>query len=496
MKLGKHISHTTIQDSRLVLYFGFLGILIIAFSLRLYGFLSYPNIHHPDELFQYLEQAHRLVFGYGIVPWEFRDGTRSWLFPGFLAGLMKLSAGLGYSQPEAYGVLIASVLSVLSLSVVLSGFLWAYRVQGIAAAFITATLCSVWFELIYFAPKTLTEVVAAHTLVIAVYLAWPGRMTDNQWRLFAAGLLFGLTVSLRVHLSPTLIVAAIYICRLEFRTKWVPLAAGVMLVIFLAGMLDTLTWGYPFYSFVENIRVNIMENRSHLYGIEPWSFYLKKWVAIWGPATLPIVFFSLLAIRRNALLGLILASILLTHMLFAHKEYRFVYPAIPFIVMLAGLGTAEVFGKLQLHLKSRLAAHITLAGIILSWSALSAVQAFSGAFNGNWYLHANALSASAVLRDREDLCGVGLPDGGIWYFSSGYTYLHKNVPFILPIDPSHALYPAYNYALARPEFFSGDGPYTPISCWKGEEICIYRRAGPCKHMPEMEANEVLKRLGG
>ena len=64
-----------------------LAIIGVGFALRFLLAELSPNIHHPDELFQYLEQAHRLVFGYGVVPWEFRVGTRSWLLPGFLGGL-------------------------------------------------------------------------------------------------------------------------------------------------------------------------------------------------------------------------------------------------------------------------------------------------------------------------------------------------------------------------------------------------------------------------
>ena len=53
------------------------------------GALAFPNVVWPDEIFQTLEQAHRLAFGYGIVPWEFRAGARSWLLPGLLAGAME-----------------------------------------------------------------------------------------------------------------------------------------------------------------------------------------------------------------------------------------------------------------------------------------------------------------------------------------------------------------------------------------------------------------------
>jgi hypothetical protein len=46
-------------------------------AIRMAVPLPAPGIHYPDEVMQSLEQAHRLVFGYGLVPREFRDGARS-----------------------------------------------------------------------------------------------------------------------------------------------------------------------------------------------------------------------------------------------------------------------------------------------------------------------------------------------------------------------------------------------------------------------------------
>ena len=476
------------------MYAGFVVLLFVAFLLRLYGYLNYPNIHHPDELYQYLEQAHRLIFGYGIIPWEYREGVRSWLLPGSLAGLMKLSGILGFTRPDAYLFLIAAVLSALSLSVVVTGFLWAYRVRGIVAAFITAALCSIWFELIYFAPKSLTEVVAAHLLVIAVYLVWPGHPVTSWRRLFVAGLVFGLVVSLRVHLAPALLVAAVYACRFETGKKWVPLLAGGVLMVFMAGLLDALTWEYPFQSLLANIRVNLVEKKSHFYGVEPWSFYIKTWLDIWGLAVVPLVLLSLLALRGNVLLGLIPAVIVLTHMLFAHKEYRFVFPAVPFVIILAGLGTARMFASFQRYIRHRLATSAALAGLVLGWITLSSVLAASDAFRYNWFLRRDAMAAFAFLHDREDLCGVGL-SGVHWLFTGGYTHLHRDVPVIIPVYTTELLPFAYNYALASPGTLPDDAAYTQIRCWKGEDICIYRRDGPCERARGMEANEVLMLLG-
>ena len=44
------------------------GILSFALALRLFLLLTHTYIVHPDETFQYLEQAHRLAFGYGVSP--------------------------------------------------------------------------------------------------------------------------------------------------------------------------------------------------------------------------------------------------------------------------------------------------------------------------------------------------------------------------------------------------------------------------------------------
>ena len=64
-------------------------ILLVAVALRLSAVTLYGT-HHPDEAFQYLEQGHRLVFDYGLVPWEFRYFIRSWLIPLMLSVPMAL----------------------------------------------------------------------------------------------------------------------------------------------------------------------------------------------------------------------------------------------------------------------------------------------------------------------------------------------------------------------------------------------------------------------
>src|ERR1700694_3675293 len=65
-------------------------LLAVALLVGLAAIVAFPSLHHPDENFQLFEQAHRIAFGYGVVPWEFRDGIRSPVLPYVLATLFWL----------------------------------------------------------------------------------------------------------------------------------------------------------------------------------------------------------------------------------------------------------------------------------------------------------------------------------------------------------------------------------------------------------------------
>ena len=65
---------------------------MLAIGLRLIPIIFVPSMVWADEIFQTSEQAHRLVYGSGLVPWEFQLGMRSWLLPGVIAALMESRA--------------------------------------------------------------------------------------------------------------------------------------------------------------------------------------------------------------------------------------------------------------------------------------------------------------------------------------------------------------------------------------------------------------------
>ena len=177
--------------------------------LRLQPILFVPSMNWGDEVFQTVEPAHRLIFGYGLMTWEFQLGMRSWLLPGAIAGLMQLGRVLG-DGPEYYLAAIAIGLGIVAAAPVVCGFLWCRRWFGLAGGFAAAATIALAPELVYFGARALNEVVAAHLLVVALYLVEPGHPVGDRRRLFAAGLLLGLVSLLRLQLAPAAVLVALW----------------------------------------------------------------------------------------------------------------------------------------------------------------------------------------------------------------------------------------------------------------------------------------------
>src|SRR5271157_272291 len=72
-----------------------LGFMLIGLFLRVGAAIKFPNVNHTDEIVETQEPAHRLAYGYGVVAWEWRQGARSWVFPAFLAAVMRSTEWIG-----------------------------------------------------------------------------------------------------------------------------------------------------------------------------------------------------------------------------------------------------------------------------------------------------------------------------------------------------------------------------------------------------------------
>jgi hypothetical protein len=328
------------------------GLVLLSVGLRLVPLIFEPSLNWWDEIFQATEQAHRVVYGTGLVPWEFQLGARSWLLPGVIAILME-SARIAGEGPDIYLPVIAVAFAALGAAPVVCCVLWCRRFYGRAAALSGGVAVAVMPDLVYFGARTLSEVVAGHLLVVALYVLQPCGPALSRRRAFAGGLLLALVFVLRVQLAPALAFVVALTGMWAPRRTLLAMSAGLLLVLALSGVLDAATVGYPFRWIWRYVLYNTYFGASATFGVEAWSIYGLGELGIWSGGAFALIGLVLLGAQRLPLVLVTAAIIVVVHSAIPHKEYRFIYPAIQLGGVLAGVGLARVVAYMVERLRMR-----------------------------------------------------------------------------------------------------------------------------------------------
>jgi len=462
---------------------GLFCLILLGVALRLVPTVLVPSINWGDEIFQTVEPAHRLVFGYGLVPWEFQLGMRFWLLPGVIAGLMEVSRIIG-DGPQYYLGAVAIGLGVLACAPVVCCFLWCRDGFGVPAAFVAAFAVAVAPELVYFGARTLNEVVAAHLLVIAFYLLEPGYRVSSRRRIFVAAIVLGMVCLLRIHLAPAVAVLFLWSARDGWRWRLPVLIGGGLAALAFGAILDWLTLGYPFASIWRNLLYNVYYGVSTEISVDPNFYYLHGELGVWLTAAPFLLVLIALGARRLPVMLVTALAVVAVHSGFAHKEYRFIYPAILLLMVLAAIGLAQLTSGAAQWLRrrgvrQRIATALSAAVLAGYWCAVS-FNVWSGETLTALRQRAHdELAAMLLVHDMPTLCGVGLYGEEAWVRYGGYAYLHRPVPMYWPKDEAELIASAAAFDTL---LYDGAPPpqlgFTPVRCVG--RICIARRAGRCE----------------
>lgn len=426
--------------------------------------LSDDGLYWPDEIYQTLEPAHRLVFGYGLVAHEFVEGLRSWTLPGLIAVPLEIWKLAGGASPRGY-------LALVHLCFVAAAVATAYGVHRLARAAgaspLSATAGAGLFSLaapcIYFGHRALSETASALPVVFGFALALDAS-SSRRARLAGASLL-GFSVLLR--LQNGLFCAGLLLVLLARGRVREALDALAVLAAWalLFGLLDLVTWGGFFHSALAYLRFNAIEGRAALWGVSPGAYYAG---VLWRCMPLPLLcialFAPLAAARAAGLLGVAL-GFALVHSLVPHKELRFLFPALPLFCALAAAGM-EVLAARGRLLRSGAPLFALACGAVsaagfhaLRFGQLGQYEQVKPAASAyDDFGQVNRLLLAA--HDLPDLCGLKL-EGVDLVWSGGYSYLHRPVP-LYPHDtgPARAA-GTYNYAIAV--HGRAEGPGTPVA---------------------------------
>ena len=426
-----------------------LPVLALAFIARVAIALSGDFVLHPDEIMQYLEPAHRLVFGNGVTYWEYFYGMRSWLVPGLVAGVLKLFDIVGLGQPFWYVGGVKLVFCAISLLIPAGMYFFARWHFGETAARVALLMGAFWYELVGFAHKPMTEFVA--TALLMSLLALCVRPASDKLRVvLTAALLAVLVAAIRVQYAPlALLVLGLFFLRTGKRMQ---LALASAMVFVAVGVFDAITWdGGLFHSYVVNICVNLALGDLRAGESPAWQFLYWLLIASMGLVAL-CVLAVLHDLRRYGLLLALIALTVLIHSIQSHKEYRFIFVVIPlwllisadFVVWFASRASEGrsrmLLGPTSLALAASFAA-ISLAGILNALPYQARVyKAYSGETGIVGFLR-NQDPVFAAYRYLASASGVS----AVWqvdrpYFNlPGYYYLHREIPFY-DADTGHLIF--------------------------------------------------------
>jgi hypothetical protein len=464
------------------------AVFIIAFAVRLLPVFVFPSLNHPDEMGQTVEQAHRLVFGAGVVPWEFVYGTRSWVLPGVLAGLMKLASLLG-DGPDYYMSLIGSAMAALGATAALCTFLWGRRFFGTAGGVTAGIVTAVWIDAVYFGPRTLSECVAAHVLVIALLATTPGRKAIvSRQRAVAAGGLLALAGLLRIQLAPAVGLIWLWAALTTFASRRLAFIGSAILVGLLYGAVDGLTWGYPFEAVWRNIVANLYFGVQTDFGVEPWYWYLVTLVKYWTGLGGVILALALIGALRLPQLFVTAVVIAATHCLIGHKELRFIYPAVLLAIVSGGIGLAQLVSWIgqALHAggwnqrRALIAATATALAVVTLAQLGLAVG--SASYRQLWTQDRDVVIASRYVAQMSSVCGIAVLAKPKHFFAvyDSYALFHQVVPLFVTsrvdlLDPD-----AFNIIVYDRGLSLGDG-YVRQTCIG--EVCVAQRQDTCSPGP-------------
>ena len=326
----------------------------IFFSVYQVGFDS------PDEHYPTLEPAGFLLFGYWNVMWEWPAGLRSWIHPYFLYSLLKPFVEMGIENRLWLDAIARIFNSVWALSLtwsvgVIARVVWASnedQVRRIRYWTILAWPLMVWGTRHGSDNFGIPPMLVAFAFFLTLW---------NTRRIVAAGVCFGLTFCLRYPAALPMLVGTVSWFFLQPKPKLLTLkkfSVVVGIAVLVAGLglgfdafMQAKWFGAPKIPAWEFFKFNIIQKSGNFHTSPWWELVLYS-LLLWVPAFGWVLWLKPSVVKERAKeqfwpITVVVVSNLL-FMLIRHKELRFIFPLIPFMVLSAAPLLTVRFRKFSL----------------------------------------------------------------------------------------------------------------------------------------------------
>ncbi|XP_057651282.1 GPI mannosyltransferase 3 [Diorhabda carinulata] len=311
-----------------------IGVFLIFLSIRIFSIYFVQTFYVPDEYWQTLEVAHKLVYHYGYLTWEWTQGIRNYLPPLIIAFFYKLLYWIKLDTTETlvYGPrVIQAILSSYS-------DLCFYKWSG-TRKWAIFSIGTSWFWF-YTGSRTLINTLECSLTTIGLSkFPWPGkRIEESSLFIWIAAIVFFIRPTSGIIWLPI----GLYHLKITKHTlfhvvitQYIPI--GIVTLI-LTVLLDSGCHGSLLITPYKFIQFNVFQNLSSFYGVQPWHWYLSSGIpSVLGIFLLPFLLATVIVlknIRIHPIEVVLLSTIAFTvfvYSLLPHKEFRFILPLFPMI---------------------------------------------------------------------------------------------------------------------------------------------------------------------
>lgn len=314
--------------------------LLLVLLLRLPGVLCADGFVFVDHQYQYVDPAWHLATGQAWhETWEWIDGARSWVYPGFLAGVFRALLWFGIDDPMWLMRGARGVHALVSLLPAWLFWLVVVRWNGLAAPRLPLLLFAGSGLLVTTGVQASGPALGA-TLAVAAALAVHG----PRWFPLLGGVCLGLAFCCRVQealFGPALL--GVLCWQRRFRPA-LAFAVGCLPGIALQGFVDLASHGRFLGSVWSYVETNLVLGSATKWRAQPWWFYFVFGVL---PVVLLVPPWLRLGWQRlvqgsRLLPGVAAAAVLhlAVHSCIARKALRFEYAALAMLLAVVAVGIA------------------------------------------------------------------------------------------------------------------------------------------------------------
>ncbi|MBI4945894.1 MAG: glycosyltransferase family 39 protein [Bacteroidetes bacterium] len=330
-------------------------ILFTAIFFRLLSVIFSKGYGMHDDHFLVIESAQSWVDNFDYNGWlpssSSQPSGHSWFYCGIHYCLFWLMKAIGISDPQGKMYIIRFLHAALALVTVVLGYKIAELVSNKSTARMVGILLATYWFMPFLSVRNLIEVVCVPFLIIPTWMllkksppALKGAdksspfLPSGAGYFFLAGIIAGIAFSIRFQ--SILFIGGLGLALL-LQKKWKEgILYGIGAVLCMAlmqGIIDLLIWGKPFMEVHEYVRYNIEFAQKYI--VQQWYMYFALLFGILLP---PISFFLLFGFfrrwKKHLLLFLPSFIFLAFHCYFPSKQERFIFPIIPFIIILGIIG--------------------------------------------------------------------------------------------------------------------------------------------------------------